>query len=235
MEKGTLYLIPCSIAENTTWDVLPRKVGTVIQSCKYFLAENVRTSRRFISSLELGVAIEELNFEELNKDTPPEHMEKLAQPLLKGHDMGILSESGIPGVADPGAKMVEYAHKKNIKVVPLSGPSSLILALAASGLNGQKFAFKGYLPIEKDQREKAIKTLEKISSQHKETQLFIETPYRNNQLLESLLATCRDETLLCVAKDVTGDQEDIRTLTIRQWKKQTIDLHKIPTVFLLQG
>lgn len=185
--------------------------------------------------MELGVVIEELNFEELNKDTPKEQMEKLAQPLLMGHDMGIISESGIPGVADPGAKMVAYAHKKNIQVVPLSGPSSLILALAASGLNGQKFAFKGYLPIEKDQREKAIKTLEKISSQHKETQLFIETPYRNNQLLESLLATCRDDTLLCVAKDVTGNQEDIRTLPVRQWKKETIDLHKVPTVFLLQA
>ncbi|MBL3654673.1 SAM-dependent methyltransferase [Fulvivirga sediminis] len=232
MAYGILYLIPSSISENQT-DVIPEQVRQVIKNTEHFAVENVRTARRFISSLKLGLTIEELQFEVLDKKTTDSTVEKILKPLLQGKNVGVISESGCPGIADPGSRAVAYAHKKNIRVVPLVGPSSIFLALMASGFNGQKFAFHGYLPIKKKELETAIKQLEADSIKHLQTQIFIEAPYRNNQMLETLTKTCRPSTQICVAKDVSGTEEFIKSQTAAEWKKQKIELHKVPTVFIL--
>ncbi|TRX62786.1 SAM-dependent methyltransferase [Fulvivirga sp. M361] len=232
MKKGTLYLIPSVIAENKT-ETIPDQVKEVLSGLSYFMAENVRTTRRYISSLKLGVNIETLHFDELSKKTRNEQIAELMGPLDQGYDMGILSESGCPGVADPGAKAVSYAHKNSIDVIPLVGPSSIILALMASGFNGQKFRFNGYLPVDKHELPKALKELERSSTKNDQTEIFIETPYRNNQLLESIKKYCSATTKLCIAKDLTGENHLVQTRSISDWKKQSIDLHKKPTVFML--
>ncbi len=235
MPKGKLFLIPNVLAENTAQSVISPQVKEVIAHTKIFLVENLRTARRYISSLKLGVNLEEIHMEILDKDTPPETMSRLMQPLMNGADIGIISEAGCPGIADPGAVAVAFAHHKGIQVVPLSGPSSMFLALMGSGFSGQSFAFHGYLPIDKKDRSAAIKKLEAESLREKRAQIFMETPFRNNQLLEDLLATLNPNTKLCIAKNITGSDEMILTKTANEWKKLPLDLHKIPTVFILQS
>ena len=235
MAKGKLFLIPNVLAENTAQTVISPQVKEVIAHTKIFLVENLRTARRYISSLKLGVNLEEIHMEILDKDTPPETMSRLMQPLMNGADIGIISEAGCPGIADPGAVAVAFAHHKGIQVVPLSGPSSMFLALMGSGFSGQSFAFHGYLPIDKKDRSAAIKKLEAESLREKRAQIFMETPFRNNQLLEDLLATLNPNTKLCIAKNITASDEMILTKTANEWKKLPLDLHKIPTVFILQS
>ncbi|UXE65439.1 MAG: SAM-dependent methyltransferase [Chryseotalea sp. WA131a] len=232
--NGKLFLIPNLIAEGTQ-QVIPPSVLEALPSLQYFLAEDVRTARRFLSGLKIYERIESLQFEVLNKDTTQVGLVELMKPLLEGKNVGVISESGCPGVADPGALAVAYAHQHGIQVVPLVGPSSILLALMASGLNGQRFAFHGYLPIDAKEAVKTIKELEKESQQKKQTQLFIETPYRNNQVLDHLLNSLKNETQLSIALDVTGIHEFIQTKSVGQWKKNKPALLKEPAVFSFLG
>lgn len=232
MAKGKLFLIPTIIAEATQQQVIPAVVIESLKGIRYFLAEDVRTARRYLSSLKVYESIEPLDFKVLNKDTHEQELKELFAPVLEGKNLGILSESGCPGIADPGALAARYAHQQNIEVVPLTGPSSILLALMASGLNGQKFAFHGYLPIDARESMEAIRALEKESRSKNQTQIFIETPYRNNQLAASLLKALHEDTLLCIALDVTGSGESIKTRAVRYWKKDLPDLPKSPAVFL---
>lgn len=235
MPQGKLFLIPNVLAENTTHLVITPQVKEIVAHTKIFLVENLRTARRYISSLKLGVNIEALQLEILDKDTPPEQIAHLMLPLLSGVDIGVISEAGCPGIADPGALAVAYAHQKGIQVVPISGPSSMFLALMGSGFSGQYFAFHGYLPIDKKERATALKKLEQESLREKRAQLFMETPFRNNQLLADALSTLSSHTKLCIAKNLTAADELIQTKTISDWKKHPLDLHKVPTVFILQA
>ena len=203
-----------------------------LKSIRHFLAEDVRTARRYLSSLKIFESMESLSFEVLNKDTKSSELETLLQPALEGHHLGVLSESGCPGVADPGAMAVAAAHEKGIRVIPLSGPSSILLALMASGLNGQRFAFHGYLPVDKQEAAAAIRQLELESGKKSQTQIFIETPYRNNSLFENLIRTLSGTTLLCVAMDLTGSEEKISTKTVSAWLKGSHPWPKLPAVFL---
>lgn len=232
-KKGILYLIPTVLAPSTYEKVLSPQIREVISHLNHFFVENVRTARRFISDLQTGKSIESLHFYTLDKDTPPAESAKYMDILLSGEDAGIISEAGCPGIADPGAVAVQLAHKKEIQVIPLVGPSSILLALMSSGFSGQSFVFHGYLPIDKNERNKAIRQLEKDSRQKNQTQLFMETPFRNNQLLEELLHTCQPDTLLCIATQITAPDEIIRTRTIKEWTKHKPDLHKKPTIFLV--
>lgn len=232
MKKGVLYLVPSSIAEETQQAVIPGHVRQALPGIRHFLAEDVRTARRFLSSLKLYASIEPLQFEVLNKDTKPAELKALFQPLLEGHNVGVISESGCPGVADPGALAVQYAHEQGIQVAPLVGPSSLLLALMGSGLNGQRFTFHGYLPIDGKEAGNTIKALEKESRSRQQTQLFIETPYRNNTMLQNLLRNLHDDTRLCVAVDLTGKEESIKTFPVSKWKNLRPELPKVPAVFL---
>ncbi len=227
----SLYLIPTILAEETAEKVLSPQIRDVIKNLDVFFVENVRTARRFISSLKLGKVIDNITFIELHKDTPePETMNSLRS---LSSDAGIISEAGCPGVADPGAVAVHFAHQIGIRVIPLVGPSSILLALMASGMSGQSFAFQGYLPIEKTERKKALQSLEREARQRQQTQLFMETPFRNNQLLDAVLETCMPDTLLCIASNVTATDEFIKTLPVKNWKKVKPDLHKKPTIFLI--
>jgi 16S rRNA (cytidine1402-2'-O)-methyltransferase len=235
MPQGKLFLIPNVLAENTAEQVITPQVKEVIAHTKVFLVENLRTARRYISSLKLEVNLEEVHMEILDKNTPAESINRLLQPIFKGADVGIISEAGCPGIADPGALAVAHAHTRGIQVVPLSGPSSMFLALMGSGFSGQSFAFHGYLPIDKKERATALKKLEAESIREKRAQIFMETPFRNNQLLEDLTRTLSPQTKLCIAKNLTANDELIQTKSIQDWKKSPIDLHKIPTVFILQS
>lgn len=229
-----LYLIPTPLAPDTTEGVLPIQVPEIVKKLDVFFVENLRTARRFISSLKTGKIIDELSFFELHKDTPEtDTLNQLKQLLKEGKDAGVMSEAGCPGVADPGAVAVKIAHQLGIEVIPLVGPSSLLLALMASGMSGQSFVFHGYLPIEKASKIKAIKQLEKEAITKKQTQLFIETPYRNNQLLEDLVLHCAPSTRICVACHLTASDGFVKTFTAKDWKKHQVDLHKKPTVFLI--
>jgi len=229
MGIGNLYLIPTVIAEGAN-DTIPPQVLSVLPSIKIFLAEDVRTARRFLSSLKIYDSIEDLTFHVLDKDT--RDVSALMEPLKKNINIGVISESGCPGIADPGALAVAYAHANNIRVVPLTGPSSLLMALMASGLNGQQFVFHGYLPIDSKQGAEQLRTMEKESKKKAQTQVFIETPYRNNQIFELLLKTLQKTTLLTVAIDITGTQESIKTLTVAQWQSAKPSWPKQPAVFL---
>lgn len=232
MNKGQLFLIPTTISENTSDTVIPPQVKNELLAIRHFLVEDVRTARRYLSSLKLYSSIEDLSFEVLDKNTPQDRLKDLFDPLCKGNNLGVMSESGCPGIADPGSLAVRYAHDQGIRVKPLVGPSSILLALMASGLNGQCFAFQGYLPIEKQALLKAIKDLEKESGSKNQTQIFIETPYRNNSMMDNLLKTLRDTTLLCRAIDLTGEFEDIRTMTVKSWRNVKEELPKLPGIFL---
>jgi 16S rRNA (cytidine1402-2'-O)-methyltransferase len=230
--KGRLFLIPLVIADNTTEDVISHHIRKHLPGIQYFLAEDIRTARRYLSSLKIYERIETLSFQLLDKDTGTEKLPELFEPLFQGFDLGVLSESGCPGIADPGALAARFAHQHDVKVVPLVGPSSILLALMASGLNGQNFAFHGYLPIESKEVGRVIKELEKESRMKNQTQIFIETPYRNNSLLSNLLKNLLPETLLCLAVNLTGEKELILTRPVKSWRLLPPDLPKEPAVFL---
>lgn len=230
--RGKLILIPSVIADETQHKVIPAQVINELTSVQHFLVENLRTARRYLSSLKIYNSIDALDFKLLNKDTPVLEIADLFQPIYQGHNLGILSESGLPSIADPGALAVHYAQQQDIEVVPLVGPSSILLALMASGLNGQQFAFNGYLPIENTQREIAIRTYERDSALKNQTQIFIETPYRNSALFTTLLKTLKPTTYLCLAVDLTGSNELIKTLSISQWKSRQVSVPKLPAIFL---
>ena len=232
-KKGVLYLIPTVIAPDTESQTLPADLVGLCQKIDSYLVENIRTARRCLSAMKIGRPIEEIDFKELSKKTSDREIEELMQPLLKGKDVGVMSEAGCPGIADPGARAVAYAHKHGIRVSPLVGPSSIFLALMGSGFSGQSFAFNGYLPIDKKEKQQAIKKLEDKFLKTGETQIFMETPYRNNQLLKDLIQSCKKNTLLCVAKNITAQEEYLRTLTIAEWAKEKLDLHKVPCIFLI--
>lgn len=230
--KGRLFLIPNIIAERTQDDVLCSQVKNALPLIRHFLAEDARTARRYLSSLKIYPTIENLHFSVLDKHTSESKMPQFFAPVFEGHDLGVISEAGCPGVADPGAMAVKFAHEQNIKVIPLVGPSSILLAVMASGLNGQKFAFHGYLPIESKDAAKVIKDLEKESKAKNQTQIFIETPYRNNAILQHFIKNLGNDTLLSFALDLTGEKEQIETKKVKFWKQQTIELPKTPAVFL---
>ncbi|UYZ61864.1 SAM-dependent methyltransferase [Hymenobacter weizhouensis] len=231
---GTLYLIPTVLADDTAAQVLPPQVAERVAALSYFLVENARTARRFIKSVAPQQVIEELSLTVIDKDSTEAQIQAALHPVAAGQDAGVLSEAGCPGIADPGAELARRAHQLGLRVVPLVGPSSLLLALMASGMNGQSFAFHGYLPIERPRRVAALKQLEKQAISQHQTQLFIETPYRNQQLLDDLLATLQPGTRLCVAASLTAPTEYVRTDTIAGWRKQGApQLHKQPAVFLI--
>jgi len=233
--KGKLYLIPTTLGENEPLEVLPISIKRVIENVDYYIVENEKTARKSIKKISSGKSQPSLKIEVLNKYTEEQSIPKFLQPCLDGQDVGVLSEAGCPGIADPGAEVVKIAHEKGIQVVPLVGPSSIFLALMASGMNGQSFAFKGYLPIEGTERKKAIKQMEKLSIHQKQSQICIETPYRNDKFLAEMLKTLANQTLLCVACDITLSTEYIVTKTVADWKKTLVDLHKRPAIFIIQG
>lgn len=232
---ANLYLIPTTLGETPVEKVLPAEITSVVRSLRYFVVENTRTARRHLKKIVPEIVIDDLDFKELNEHSQKMGLELLLDPIKQGFDIGILSEAGCPGVADPGADLVKIAHEKGIRVVPLVGPSSILLSLMASGMNGQNFAFIGYLPIKPVERYAAIRDVERYSAKERQTQIFIEAPYRNTKLLEDLLATCNEHTRLCIAVDLTLDSEFVVTKTIANWKKSIPDINKRPAIFLLQS
>ncbi len=235
--SGTLYLIPNTLGDGDEAGlaaVLPAPVRERAGSLASYIGENAKSTRAFLKRVGTTRPIQEIEIHELNVNTPPAEIEKLLAPLRAGIDTGLVSEAGVPAVADPGALLVRRAHERGIKVVPLVGPSSILLALMASGLNGQSFAFHGYLPVDANERAKRLRELEQVSRKGKQTQIFIETPYRNRALLDTLLATCAPSTLVCVAIDLTLPSETIVSRAASDWKKASApDLHKRPAIFLL--
>ena len=231
--KPTLYLIPVTLGDTDYDHVLPSYNREVILSLKYFIVENIRTARRFLKKVEPSIVIDNLTFTELNEHTSPEGVSDILAPMASGESVGIMSEAGCPAIADPGADVVAIAQRKGYRVTPLVGPSSIILALMASGFNGQSFTFHGYLPVEAAKRSERIKALEARMYAENETQIFIETPYRNNKLLEDFIRICRPSTHLCVASDITCEDEFIRTCPVKDWIKKIPDLNKKPAIFLL--
>ena len=234
MALGTLYMVPVTLGDDNLSYVIPADVMQLVQSLEYFVVENEKSARRFLGSVKTHKPVRELNFQLLNEHSVEKDLPALIAPLLAGHNVGMLSEAGCPGIADPGALLAALAHKKNIRVTPLVGPSSILLGLMASGFNGQQFTFLGYLPSDKAARVNKLKEIEKQSQCLNETQIFIETPYRNQHMLEDILASCAANTKLCIAKNVSLETEFVVSKTIAEWKKTELpDLHKQPTVFLL--
>ena len=231
--KGKLYLIPATLGECSVDAVIPANVKSIIRKLNIFIVENIRTARRYIRKIDASKSIDDITFFVLNKHTEKEQLPELLVPLKEGRNVGVITEAGVPGIADPGEDIVRMAHEQEIKVVPLVGPSSITLALMGSGLNGQNFAFNGYLPIQSNERKKKLKMLEKRSHQENQTQIFMETPYRNNQMLKDILDHCRDQTLLCIASNITLENEHIQTRSIKDWRKYIPDLNKKPSIFLL--
>lgn len=232
--ESALYLIPVTLGDTSIEAVLPSGNKDVILQIRHFIVEDVRSARRFLKKVDRDIDISALTFYELNKHTSAADLSGYLDPLLVGESMGVISEAGCPAVADPGADVVAMAQRKGLRVVPLVGPSSIILSVMASGFNGQSFAFHGYLPIESSERARKLKTLEqRIYAEH-QTQLFIETPYRNHRMIEDILQNCRPQTRLCIAANITCEGEYIRTRTVKEWKSaQLPDLSKIPCIFLL--
>ncbi|MDX9882449.1 MAG: SAM-dependent methyltransferase [Prolixibacteraceae bacterium] len=228
-----IYLIPTTLGESRLETVLPPEHKHIIASLSFFVVENIRTARRFLKLVDKNTAIDRLTFFELNEHTRPEELHQFLEPLKTGHDIGIISEAGCPGIADPGADIVRIAHEKNIRVVPLVGPSSVVLSLMASGLNGQNFAFNGYLPIKEPAKSKTIKMLENRVYTENQSQLFIEAPYRNLQLFNDLIRACDPKTLLCIAADITLETEFILTKPVSYWLKNQPDIQKRPAIFII--
>jgi len=228
-----LYLLPVTLGDTELNTVLPAYNIEIIQGIKHFIVEDVRSARRFLKKVDREFDIDSLSFYPLNKHTSAEDISGYMEPLLAGQSMGVISEAGCPAVADPGADVVAIAQRKNLKVVPLVGPSSIILSVMGSGFNGQSFAFHGYLPIEPGERVKRIKQLEQRIYSENQTQLFIETPYRNHKMIDDLLQNCRPQTKLCIAANLTCEGEYIKTRAISEWKGKVPDLSKIPCIFLL--
>ena len=236
MAYGTLYLIPCPISDETApWEVLPASNRAVMDSLDYFIVENTRTARRFLSKAGVARPIETLEFRELNEHTlAGREVEALVEPMLAGRSAGVISEAGVPGVADPGAAVVEACHRRGIRVVPLVGPSSIILAMMASGLNGQSFAFNGYLPVKPPERARAIRAFERRAVGEGQSQLFIEAPYRNAKLLEQLVQTLAPTTRLTVAADLTAPDQRIETRTVAQWRERPLpEINRHPAIFII--
>jgi len=234
--SGTLFLIPNTLGEGDAAAlaaVIPDPVRAQAARLDYFIGENAKTTRVFLKRVGCEKPIQEIEIRELNVNTPASEIDGLLAPVLAGKDAGLVSEAGCPAVADPGALLVRRAHQRGVRVVPLVGPSSILLALMASGLNGQSFAFHGYLPVDATQRAKRLHELEQHSRRASQTQLFIETPYRNRALLETLLATCAPSTLICVAVDLTLPSERIVTRPVSEWRADLLDLHKRPALFLM--
>lgn len=236
MAKGVLYMIPCPISDSTAvYDVVPEANRDVINSLDYFIVENVRSARRFLSKAGIERKIDDLEFVELNEHTREGvAVEAMVRPILEGRSAGVISEAGVPGVADPGALVAEACHRRGIRVVPLVGPSSILLAMMASGLNGQSFAFNGYLPVKPPERAKAIKTFERRAQVEHQSQIFIEAPYRNVKLVEQMLAMLSPATRLTIACDITSPDEIIITRRVEQWRKDGVpDIAKRPTIFII--
>jgi len=231
--QGKLYLIPTTLGDNAPLEVLPISVKKIVESVDNYIVENEKTARRFIKKISSKKSQQSLNINLINKYTEQSELPGFLTPIKEGKSIGLMSEAGCPGIADPGADVVKIAHEMNIKVVPLVGPSSILMALMSSGMNGQNFAFNGYLPIDKKDRKSVLRDLERHSYERNQSQLFIETPYRNNKLLEDLIATLHPATRVCIACDITLDTEFIKTKTAREWKKNSVDLHKRPTLFII--
>ncbi len=233
--RGALYLIPSPLGENDPSEVIPGYVLEQLKGIKTFVVEEIRTARRYLSKAGLKGKIEELEFHELNEHTQQCEIESYIRLFDNGSNVALISEAGLPAVADPGAQLVALAHRHGIQVVPFTGPSSLMLALMASGMNGQSFSFCGYLPAKTEERRSRLKSLEKLSVTTGQTQIFIETPYRNDAMMKDILSCCHDNTRLCIAANITMPDSFIRTLSVREWKKSGIAIGKKPCVFILSG
>ena len=230
---AALYLLPVTLGATPLDRVLPQHNIEIIKEIRHFIVEDVRSARRFLRQADAQFDIDGSTFFELNKHTSPNDIAGYLAPLAQGKPMGVISEAGCPAVADPGADVVAIAQRKGLKVVPLVGPSSIILSVMASGFNGQSFAFHGYLPIKPDERARKLKQLEQRIYSEDQTQLFIETPYRNGKMIEDIIKNCRPQTKLCIAANLTCDDEFVRTRTVKDWRGKTPDLSKIPCIFLL--
>lgn len=231
--KGKLFLIPNTLGDSNPMDVLPQTVKRAIELMDTFVVENEKDARKFIKSICPEKIQANLKLSALNKRTEKSEHFAMIKPCLDGQNIGLMSDAGCPGVADPGAAIVKIAHENGIQVVPLVGPSSILLAVMASGMNGQSFAFNGYLPIDKDEKKVMLRSLEKLSVDKNQSQLFIETPYRNNKMLEDLLNTLHVSTSICVAADLTLPTEYIKTMRVSEWKKTKVDLHNRPCIFII--
>lgn len=233
MIESALYLIPVPLSEGAVENVLPASNLALVGEIKHFVVENVRSARRFLKKCDRSINIDELTFYELNRHTDPNAIADYLQPLERGEAMGVISEAGCPAIADPGADVVAIAQRKGLKVRPLVGPSSILMGLMGSGFNGQSFAFLGYLPIDQGERARKFKEMERLIRNDNQTQIFIETPYRNNKLMAEMCKQLPGNLALCVATDITGAGEKIVTKTVREWAHTKYDFDKVPTIFLL--
>jgi 16S rRNA (cytidine1402-2'-O)-methyltransferase len=231
--NGRIYLIPVTLGGDDFLKVIPEKVLILTRQLRFFIVEDIRSARRFLRLIDKHFPIDDTTFYELNEHTPDSEIEQFLEPVWAGSDIGVVSEAGLPGIADPGAKIVALAHQKKVVVTPLSGPSSILLALISSGLNGQNFTFNGYLPVKPAERAAKLRELEKLSREGF-AQIFMETPYRNQKTLETVMATCHNDTLLCIAADITLQDESIRTMRISEWKRDLPDLKDKLVVYVLQ-
>ncbi|MDC6364982.1 MULTISPECIES: SAM-dependent methyltransferase [Flavobacteriaceae] len=232
---GKVYLIPTTLGDNAPLEVLPISIKRTIENIDHYIVENEKTARRFIKKISPSKPQPSLHIETLNKYTDPAVIPSYLNPCIQGLDVGVLSEAGCPGIADPGAVVVQVAHEKRIQVVPLVGPSSILMAMMSSGMNGQNFAFNGYLPIDNAERKVKIKNLERISREKGQSQIFMETPYRNNKLLQELIKTLQKGTRLCIATDITLATEFIKTKIVHEWSEINVDLDKRPTIYIIQA
>ena len=232
-QKGKLYLIPTTLGDNEPLEVLPYSVKKIIEELDHFVVENEKTARRFIKKITPKKSQPSLILYKLDKYAEEIEVSRYLDVCEQGTSVGLLSEAGVPAIADPGAEVVKLAHEKGVRVVPMVGPSSIVLAMMASGFNGQNFAFNGYLPIDTTERKKAIKDLERLSKEKKQSQIFIETPYRNEKMFTDLKSTLTPSAKLCIACDITLQNEYIKTLEIKDWKREHPDLHKRPTIFVI--
>ncbi|MCX6301607.1 MAG: SAM-dependent methyltransferase [Bacteroidia bacterium] len=231
--KGTIWLIPVTLGGDNYMDVIPGKALDITRRLRHFIVEDLRSARRYLRLIDKKFPIDDCVFYELNEHSVESEVVNFLEPVLNGHDMGVMSEAGLPGIADPGAKVISAAHIKKIAVSPLSGPSSIIMALIASGMNGQNFSFNGYLPVKPAERAARLRQLEK-RAQEGYSQIFMEAPYRNQAMLESILATCNNNALLCIAADITLPGESIKTMKISEWKMDVPALKNRPVIFVLQ-
>jgi 16S rRNA (cytidine1402-2'-O)-methyltransferase len=231
--SGKIYLVPVTLGGDDYNDVIPSKAISITRSIRYFVVEEIRSARRYLRLIDKGFPIDEAHFDVLNEHTGDEDISHFLKPCFEGFDLGLMSEAGLPGIADPGARLIKIAHMSGIRVIPLSGPSSIIMALTSSGLNGQNFTFNGYLPVKQPERESKLKELERKALEGF-SQIFIETPYRNQKMLESILRICNKESLLCIAADISLPSESIQTMSILDWGKKIPDLRNRLVVFILQ-
>ena len=232
-QNGKIFLIPMLLGETEPEKVLPRTVFEIVKETDYYIVENLKTARRFISGLKLGKNISELTFFELNKRTEEKQLSEFIEPAKQGKNIGIISEAGCPGIADPGSEIVKLAHRNNIDVVPLVGPSSILLALISSGASGQNFAFNGYIPIKEPERSAKIKFLENRAEKEQQSQIFMETPFRNSKIIEDVLKVCKPQTMFTIAANITTENEFIKSKTISEWKKNVPKIDKIPAIFII--